>query len=137
MAIPIIGDIIKSIGETIGKAIPDADKQAEINLELAKLADKADERLYQLQNGQIEVNKVEAANSNPFVSGWRPFIGWVCGASMAWTYIGVPILGWVIALWQPDVKLPSINTDYLMELIFAMLGLGTLRTVEKIKKTTI
>lgn len=82
---------------------------------------------------QAEVNKIEAASASVFVAGWRPFIGWVCGMGLAWQYIGLPIAAAVITNINPAIVLPSLGSDNLMELVFAMLGLGGLRTFEKIK----
>lgn len=85
-------------------------------------------------HGQIEVNKEEAKNPNVFVSGWRPFIGWVCGSALAYTYIGYPILIWATALYQPSLVVPKLGNDgMLYELLFGMLGMGGLRTFEKYK----
>ena len=80
----------------------------------------------QLVQGQLEINKVEAASPSVFVSGWRPFIGWVCGAACAWNWIGLPIL----RMYEPD--LTPANLTEMMPVLMGLLGLGTLRTVEKI-----
>jgi hypothetical protein len=89
--IPILGDIIKEAGSIISEIIPDADKKMDIELKFAELADKADERESALLQGQIDVNKEEAKSANLFVAGWRPFIGWVCGAALAYTWIVSPL----------------------------------------------
>ena len=80
----------------------------------------------QLVQGQLEINKVEAASPSVFVSGWRPFIGWVCGAACACNWIGLPIL----RMYVPD--LTPANLTEMMPVLMGLLGLGTLRTVEKI-----
>ena len=85
---------------------------------------------------QLKVNEVEAAHANVFVSGWRPFIGWICGAGLGWTFVGAPVLAYILTLYSPGTPLPVIPTDNLMELVLAMLGLGGLRTFEKIRKAT-
>lgn len=89
--------------------------------------------LGQQQQGQVEINKIEAANINVFVSGWRPFIGWVCGAALAYTYIIAPFWAWILTVWYPGVMLPTLPTENLFELVMAMLGLGGLRTFEKLR----
>jgi len=89
--------------------------------------------LSQQQQGQVEINKVEAANPSVFVSGWRPFIGWVCGAALAYTYIITPIWAWCLTIYHPGLTMPVLPTDNLFELVLAMLGLGGLRTFEKLK----
>jgi len=84
--------------------------------------------------GQLDTNKEEAKNPNVFVSGWRPFIGWVCGISLFYTYLGYPVLLWASAAWFPNVHAPVLGNDgMLYELLFGMLGLGGLRTFEKVK----
>ena len=83
--------------------------------------------------GQLEINKVEAAHRSIFVAGWRPFIGWVCGAGIAWAFIGQPIANWAVEAFGLGMPLPIIPTDNLMELVLAMLGMGGLRTFEKLR----
>lgn len=85
---------------------------------------------------QAEINKVEAAHRTLFVAGWRPFIGWVCGLGFLWAFIGHPLFEWVVALEGLSVKPPAIVTDNMMELVLALLSLGTLRTYEKVQGRT-
>lgn len=77
---------------------------------------------------QVELNKVEAGHRSIFVAGWRPFIGWVCGIGLFFTFLINPIIQWVAN--KPGPEIPS---DIMMELVIALLGLGTLRTIEKMK----
>jgi len=83
--------------------------------------------------GQLDINKVEAANPAVFVSGWRPFIGWVCGAACTWNWIGLPIAKLGLALSGHPLELSPANLTEMMPVMLGMLGLGGLRTVEKIK----
>lgn len=88
----------------------------------------------QAARDQVEVNKIEAASSSIFVAGWRPFLGWVCGVAIAYTYIIYPILLWALALnGYQTTNVPKLETDALYQLVLAMLGLGTMRTFEKVK----
>lgn len=82
---------------------------------------------------QIEVNAKEAENPNVFVSGWRPFIGWVCGAALAFQFVLSPIGVWGMSFFMEKVPGPPSLDNMLWELMFGMLGMGTLRTVEKWK----
>lgn len=82
--------------------------------------------------GQLDIDKVEAANPSVFVSGWRPFIGWVCGSACAWNWIGLPIAKVIIITLGYKLDLAPANLTEMMPILFGMLGLGTLRTVEKI-----
>jgi len=87
-----------------------------------------------LVQGQLDINQEEAKNPNVFVSGWRPAIGWICGASLGYTYLGYPLLVWISTVWYPTIHAPLLGNDgMLMELLFGMLGMGGLRTFEKLK----
>lgn len=77
---------------------------------------------------QVELNKVEAGHRSLFVAGWRPFLGWVCGIGLAFTFVVNPTLQWLTG----DTG-PAVPSDVMMELVIAMLGLGGLRTIEKMK----
>lgn len=83
--------------------------------------------------GQLDANKAEAASPSAFTSGWRPGIGWVCALALFAQYIGRPMLMWYGLVsghqWPP---LPGID-DNLWQLMLGMLGLGGLRTIEKVK----
>jgi Holin of 3TMs, for gene-transfer release len=119
-----LGSVADLASTVIGKIWPDKTEQEKAQLAAA----------VQLVQGQLEINKVEAANPSIFVSGWRPAIGWVCGSALAYTYIIYPMLTWAAAIWFPALKPPLLGNDgMLYELLFGMLGLGAMRTVEKIK----
>ncbi len=77
---------------------------------------------------QVELNKVEASHRSRFIAGWRPFIGWVCGLGLFNMFLVNPWIQWITGVAGPD--LPK---DVILELILALLGLGALRTVEKLK----
>ena len=82
---------------------------------------------------QIEINKIEAGHRSVFVSGWRPFIGWICGASLVWHFIGYPIATYLTAISMPELIIPQLGSaDDLMTLVISLLGLGGFRTVEKL-----
>jgi hypothetical protein len=82
---------------------------------------------------QLAVNLAEAAHRSVFVAGWRPFIGWVCGAALAYNFIFRDLLVWALATWTPAAPIPpALQMDQLMTVLLGLLGLGTLRTVEKI-----
>jgi hypothetical protein len=82
---------------------------------------------------QTEINKIEASHQSIFVSGWRPYIGWVCGMAIAWAFLVAPMLSWLLPLTGVVAVVPPLQTEFLLELVFAMLGLGGLRTFEKLK----
>ena len=122
-----IGDLFKDVREAItGKGITDPNKKAEINLKLAQLEQG-------LKEGQIEINKAEASNPNWFVAGWRPFIGWVGGVALLYTFLLSPIIQWYCEINNITATPPALNTGILFNLVIAMLGLGGFRTFEKVK----
>ena len=82
---------------------------------------------------RLDTFKAEAGNPSVFVSGWRPFIGWVCGAALCFQYLVRPFWVWGAAVWLPDSPVPPTLDGMLWELIMGMLGIGGLRTVEKWK----
>ena len=82
---------------------------------------------------QIELNKIEAQHRSIFVAGWRPFIGWICGVALGWHFIGHDALTWVAINYWPDSKVPElVGTEALVTVLLSMLGLGALRTTEKL-----
>lgn len=99
--------------------------------ELAQLAAETD-----LMKGQIEVNKVEAANSSLFVAGWRPFIGWICGGAFAYHFVLAPIIAYMSALHGEAVPIPAFDMDALYTVLLGMLGLGGMRSFDKMKGTS-
>jgi hypothetical protein len=124
LLVPIITDLVGRIPDPAARDKAAADAQTKL-LDLVS----------QQNQSQVEINKIEAASSSVFVAGWRPFIGWTCGAALAWQYVGLPIAAAIVVNIDPSIVLPSINGDYLMELVFAMLGFGGLRSFDKIKGT--
>ncbi len=119
----ILAALIDPIAKIVGKFIPDKDKAAAIAHDLATLAEK---QHHQAMLAQLEVNKAEAGHKSLFVSGWRPFIGWVCGVSMGFNYMLLPL----VSIW---VELAPLDLTTMMPVLMGMLGLGGLRTAEKIK----
>lgn len=121
-----IFDAIAPVVNKILNFIPDPQQKLEAQQQLMAA-------LMTWDTQQSEVNKVEASNSSLFVSGWRPFIGWVCGLALAYQYMIVPLVTWVCAFFLVNIPgFPSLD-DNLWQLLFGMLGMGGLRTFEKIK----
>lgn len=83
------------------------------------------QRLIELQ---AEINKVEAQNRSIFVSGWRPMVGWICAAAFGFHYIVMPLL-----IAYTDIDPVEFDTNSLFTVLMGMLGLGGLRTYEKLK----
>ena len=130
----MITQLIGPILTLLDKVIPDADKKQEIAQQLATMAE---EHVQQLALAQIEVNKAEAASSSVFKGGWRPFIGWTCGVAFAYHFVVQPVLVFALAAQGGAVPdLPAFDMDSLMTVLMGMLGLGGLRTYEKLKGVT-
>ena len=85
-----------------------------------------------LVQGQLAINQVEASNPSVFVSGWRPAIGWVCGMACAWNWVGLKVALFVAAYLGHELKLAPADIGEMMPVLLGMLGLGGLRTAEKI-----
>ena len=119
----ILSSLIGPATQLLDKVIEDKDEKNRIAFELSTLAERhAQEAL----KGQLEINKVEAAHHSIFVSGWRPCIGWVCALGLLYNTILSNILG----IW---VEVPEIDTTLLVPVMMGMLGIGAMRTVEKVK----
>ncbi len=128
-ALPILGNLLD-------KVLPDADAKAKAQLELARLAQEGEfkslDHELQISLAQANINAIEAAQTTSFSAGWRPAAGWVCVLGLGYEFLARPILPWVLAVAQvPDVPpLPSLD-GVIFELIFGMLGLGTMRSLER------
>lgn len=129
--------LIPLIGTVIEKVLPDQGAAAEAKLKLLELAQKGElaalDAETRLALGQMEVNKVEASTDN-FRGGWRPATGWACVFGLVYQFLLQPILPWLAAVLGHQVPpLPPIDNETLMVLLTGMLGLGGMRTFERIK----
>lgn len=136
-----IDDAVNAVASIGGKLIdrlwPDPAQAAEAKLkllemqqtgELAKMTAETD-----LMKGQLAVDQTEAANTNVFVSGWRPFVGWVCGSAFAVHFIVLPLLNFaMMEMGRKEVVL-TFDMQTLLTVLLGMLGLGGMRTLEKVK----
>lgn len=127
----MLQSLLNPVVAILDKVIPDAGERAKLAHEIATLAER---HAHEIALAQIEVNKVEAASASVFKSGWRPFIGWVCGSAFAYHFVGQPFL--VFALTYMGVSaspLPEFDMSALLTVLGGLLGLGSLRTFEKYK----
>ena len=129
MALDPVTALFEVGSKVLDRVLPDPAQQAAAKLELLKLQQNGE--LAQI-TGQMDINKIEAASSSVFVSGWRPSIGWVCGAGFAVQFVVGPLAEWGAALAGHPVKFPQMDTGTMMPLLLGMLGLGGLRTAEKL-----
>lgn len=133
-----IAAFIPIIGSILDKVMPDKQASEEAKLKLADLAQKGSlaelDAMVALTKAQTDTNIAEANSGDKFRGGWRPAIGYVCAASLAYNYIGYPALLWASAIWWPGQSIPpSPVDDHMWELIMGMLGLGFARSWEKRK----
>lgn len=124
-----IDDAVAAGLKVLDKFIPDPAAKAKAEDELRNALQAWDKQ-------QTDVNAIEAANANVFVSGWRPMIGWSCAFAFAFLYVVSPIISWGLLLFGKNVPLPSFNADALMSMTFGMLGLAGMRSWEKYKGLT-
>jgi len=130
------GDLVNSIGNQIrGKVPVDLVKLAELEVKMKELQNVIPTLLSEVDKAQAGVNSEEAKSTSIFESGWRPTVGWICTFALAYHYILMPFIIFVIGLFMTDLpKAPELDIGELLTLLFGLLGLGTLRTVEKFKK---
>jgi len=133
-----LGSVFDFAGRVIDKIFPDKDAADKAKLELFKLQQAGE--LKQLDNDfnlaleQVKTNAIEAAHPSVFIAGWRPAIGWVCVSAYGYNYVAMPLITWV-AKWY-DAAAPAmitLDTGELTTLLFGMLGIGGLRTFEKMR----
>ena len=126
------GDILKGAG-TFAKDIRSA-VTGEISPEKkAELEARALELEAQAMQAQTEINKVEASSASLFVAGWRPAVGWTCAAGLFYGTIGKPFFEFIARLFGYQGTFPEIDSATLQTTLYGMLGLGAMRTAEKIK----
>lgn len=126
----LLGPITGVINTVVDRLVPDKNKANELKLEMmAELQTGALEQAA----AQLEINKVEAAHGSVFVSGWRPFIGWVCGTALAYQYVLSPILMYTTNALGLEIPAPPTLDNNLWELVLGMLGMGAMRTFEKMQ----
>jgi hypothetical protein len=123
--LPLIDKIVARIPDPAARERASLDMQAE--LLKAAVAES---------QSQNEVNKVEAAHQSLFVAGWRPFIGWMGGISLGYAFLLQPILSWFLAILGVTTPLPEPNTETMMALVTAMLGVTAARSFDKWKGTS-
>jgi hypothetical protein len=129
----LIESLIGPVAALLDKFIEDKDQKNALAQQLATMSER---HAQELAKAQIEVNKVEASSSSLFVSGWRPAVGWVCVSGMAGNFIIIPLANFVLALSDSNITIPLVDTATMMPVLMGMLGLGAMRSAEKIKKVS-
>jgi len=141
-----VGSLAKDIRAAITGPEMTAEQKTQIEMQLMVMeaaANKAaaDFDIAQMQ-GQVDLNKIEAGSDSLFKSGWRPAVGWICVSGLALAFLIKPLLPWAcqvgaLMLGGESVvpPIPDIPMGDLLVLLSGLLGLGTMRSVEKIKGT--
>ena len=125
--IPIVGKVLDNI-------FPDPKAAGEAKIKLMEMAQAGQlaalDADVKIALGQIDVNKAEAASGDKYASRWRPTIGYICAAGLAYNFLLYPLLTW-LTVFYPNINVPPLLANNLMELVVAMLGLAGFRTYEK------
>lgn len=128
----LIGPLL-DIGKTLIDRFGPEDKAARAQAEAEFLRMAAEGELKQII-AQLEINAREAAHPSVFVAGPRPFIMWVCGSALAYATLFEPIARFVATVvYKYSGTFPVINTDLTLQILFGLLGLGVMRSYEKVK----
>lgn len=126
-----------NVGATVAKIVGafkvDPTVALQNQTEIFKIQTELQEKILDQIGAQAQVNAIEASNKSIFIAGWRPFIGWVCGSGLAIQFIINPFVTWIAALAKHPVAFPALDLGTLMTLLFGMLGLGAMRTFEKVQ----
>jgi hypothetical protein len=117
----VVAGIIDKVAGHVDKFTLDKEEKAQLIQEINK--------------AQIEVNKVEAGSTNLFVSGWRPSVGWVCSIALCYHFVLQPLLMFVLSAVGKPVDLPVFDMSTLTTILLGLLGLGGMRSFEKVKKS--
>ncbi len=126
----LLGSLLPVATSIIDKVVPDKNAAKKAKLDMEKELTTA---FNKANLAQIETNKIQASHPSIFVSGARPAIMWICAFGLGWQFVFQPVAVWVLALTASGVVLPIIETEGLMSLTLALLGLGGMRSFEKSK----
>jgi hypothetical protein len=121
------------IGQILGAAAPILDKFIEDKDAKIKIKAELEQSIIGLQAAQAAANVEQAKHSSLFVAGARPAIMWICALGLMTQFFLMPIAEWATAIWAPGTPLPKLETQELMSLTLALLGLGGMRSWEKSK----
>lgn len=128
----LLGPMVDLVGKIADKVWPDPAAKVQAQTELLKMQQAGElahlEKLSASDNAQVDINKIEAASDRKFKSYWRPALGWVCVAGFSYQLLARPFLI------GAGHDYPSLDMETLTALTFGMLGLGAMRTIERIKK---
>jgi len=125
----MLDQLIGPITGLLDKFIEDKDQKARLAHDLATMAQK---HAQELAKAQLDVNKTEAAHKSMFVAGWRPAVGWICCIGLGSNYLFIPMANFVLVVSGSDITVPALDLSEMMPVLMGMLGLGVMRSYEKI-----
>lgn len=113
----------------VDRVLPDKAANDAAKAQLAQMVTAGE---IQQITGQLTIDQTEAGSQSLFVAGWRPFVGWICGAGLGYEFILRPLLTFLVGFWRPAYGAPGLDMGTLLELLLALLGMGAMRTIDKI-----
>lgn len=130
----IVGPVCKIIGDIIDKVVPDKNAAEKAKQDLAAQLQTA---VLTAEQSQLDIDKTEAASPCVFVSGWRPAVAWVCVFGFAYQFVLQPFIGYGLSIHStyhglPIPPPPTLDSTQMMTLLLGLLGLGGMRTIEKV-----
>lgn len=143
MPLPVLalGGIVSTVADLIDNLHTSDKERLDAEIELRKLGIEEARIEADLIQGQQAINQAEAQHASIFVAGWRPAIGWIGAASLAYQFLLYPLLTWgwsglQAAGWVPQnlAPPPMLEADALWVILTGMLGIAGMRSFEKIKK---
>ncbi len=130
----ILSGILSTVGQLADDLFTSDEERGRLAIENRKL-DLAEQQLAQQGDAdQIKINVEEAKSSSLFVAGWRPAVGWLCAAACGWNWLGLPMAKFAAAWAGHPIDMAPAPMDEMMPVLLGMLGLGSLRTFEKVRK---
>lgn len=129
--------LIPMLGSLMDRLFPDPKAAADAKLQIMQMAQTGElaqlDSTTKLALAQTEVNKVEAASQSIFVAGWRPAVGWCCCGAFAFKFVILPTAMLALSATGHTVTMPAMDFTEMSTILMGMLGLGAMRTVEKVK----
>ncbi len=128
--------VVSAFGGIVDQLVPDSDLRAKLKHEIEGKAMDLESMVKKgeidITLAQIGVNKAEAQHRSLLVAGWRPFIGWTCGAALLYNLIAREFIIFAASFYDMDLSgIPSPDLTIMMPILAGMLGLGAMRSWEK------
>jgi len=137
MALDPVTAMLDIGGKVIDRLFPDPGQAATAKLELIRLQQSGELAMLaadvEIAKGQMATNQTEAATGSLFIGGWRPAIGWTCAGAFAYKFVLAPAGAFAMAASGHPIDLPVLDFTEMSTILLGMLGLGGMRTIEKVK----